>query len=168
MAGFSSARRQFFKAKSGPRPDAIRPPWARTERDFLNLCRRGAECVETCPTGILAIAEGGYPVVQFTDGECTFCGRCVEACPSGALSRGNGDAAPWALMPRIAQACVAFKKVECRICAEACDTGAIRFQLQAGGVALPLVDPVQCSGCGACVAPCPTDAITLEMNSADS
>jgi ferredoxin-type protein NapF len=138
------------------------------ERDFLDHCDRGAECVKACPTGVLAVGAGGHPVLRFSGGECTFCGLCVDACPSGALFRDKEGAAPWALVPRISEACVAYKKVECRICAEACDARAIRFQLQAGSVAQPVVEGSQCSGCGACVAPCPTDAITLEMDSADS
>lgn len=168
MAGFSLARRRFFAVQAGPQPNVLRPPWAKVEREFLNICDRGGDCVRACPTGVLAFGGGGHPIVQFTDGECTFCGLCVDACPTGALARDTQSVAPWTLVPRISPACVAFKKVECRICAEACDAKAIRFQLQAGSVAVPVVDGTQCSGCGACVAPCPTDAITLEMKNADS
>jgi ferredoxin-type protein NapF len=61
----------------------------------------------------------------------------------------------------IAAACLAFNRVECRICGESCAPGAIRFRTGAGGVSTPQVDRVACTGCGDCVPACPVAAITL-------
>ena len=36
---------------------------------------------------------------------------------------------------------------------------AIRFRLQLGGVAKPILDLESCNGCGACLSVCPTKAI---------
>jgi ferredoxin-type protein NapF len=61
----------------------------------------------------------------------------------------------------IAQACLARRGVECRICGEACDSGAIRFRPQLGSVAQPVLDPDACTACGDCVPVCPVAAVTL-------
>lgn len=61
----------------------------------------------------------------------------------------------------IADTCLARRGVECRICGEACDTGAIRFRPQPGGVAQPQLAPGACTACGDCVPVCPVAAITV-------
>ena len=63
--------------------------------------------------------------------------------------------------PRFADNCLARRKVECRVCGEACDAGAIRFRPALGGVSQPELRPDACTGCGDCVAPCPVAAITM-------
>lgn len=57
--------------------------------------------------------------------------------------------------------CLARQRVECRSCGDACDTRAIRFQLQLGGPALPQVDAQACNGCGDCLRVCPVSALAL-------
>lgn len=61
----------------------------------------------------------------------------------------------------IAEACLARRGVECRICGEACDSGAIRFRPRLGSVAQPVLNLEACTGCADCVAPCPVAAITV-------
>ena len=61
----------------------------------------------------------------------------------------------------ITENCLAYGNTVCRSCAEACEPGAIRFRPRLGGAALPEVDAAVCTGCGACVAPCPAKAIGL-------
>ncbi len=70
-------------------------------------------------------------------------------------------AAPRGPLARVGPACLAARRVECRVCGEACEASAIRFAPRAGGVALPIVDTGRCTGCGDCVARCPTQAIVL-------
>jgi NAD-dependent dihydropyrimidine dehydrogenase PreA subunit len=41
-------------------------------------------CIETCPTGVLAL-ENDVCTVANPD-ECTDCGQCVEACPLEIIS----------------------------------------------------------------------------------
>lgn len=66
---------------------------------------------------------------------------------------------PWTIRASIGEHCLALQRVECRICGDQCTVGAIKFQPRVGGVAQPVVDNARCTGCGACVAPCPTRAI---------
>ena len=155
------SRRGFLRGGSRTVTPAARPPWALTEAAFLTACTRCDACIGACPTQILVRADGGYPAVDFRRGECTFCADCVTRCEPRALLRDDAVAPPWALRAAIGSACLASQGVECRVCGEACPTRAIRFRLQRGGVAQPVLDTGACTGCGACVAPCPSQAIAI-------
>jgi ferredoxin-type protein NapF len=85
----------------------------------------------------------------------------VTACQPRALLRRSEDAAPWPYKAQVSDACLPKKGVECRVCGDFCDVRAIRFQPRIGGNPLPDIDPDTCTGCGACVAPCPATAITI-------
>ena len=154
-------RRGFFRGR--PRPKAEnRPPWALPENTFIDRCTRCNDCLKACPTQILIAGDGGYPTLDFRRGECTFCGDCVAACQPAALQR-DGEAPPWHLKARIGDACLPKKGVECRVCGDFCDARAIRFRPRLGGSPLPELDPESCTGCGACIAPCPAVAITAAI-----
>src|SRR5690606_26841944 len=129
---------------------------------FLDHCTRCADCISVCPTHIIVSGDGGYPTLDFTLGECTFCQQCVQSCPSGALTPNFTPAQQ--LLASIGPGCLTQTGVECRICGEACPTQAIRFRPRSGGVAQPSFNAGQCTGCGACVAPCPTLAISMEAH----
>jgi ferredoxin-type protein NapF len=126
---------------------------------FTEGCTRCAACIDACPESILIAASGGYPEVTFIRGECTFCGDCVTACPAPVFE--NTQSTPWQLKVMLDEQCLAHKQVVCRSCGENCEAEAIRFELGARGVGIPQVDPDCCTGCGACLSVCPTQAITL-------
>lgn len=152
-------RRNFLRGL--PRhPPPLRPPWARVEAEFGARCSRCTDCLRACPQHILTTGPGGYPTVDFGRGECTFCGACADACQPRALER-NGDHPPWALLAAIGPACLPRQGIECRICGDFCTPRAIRFPPRVGGAAVPEVAADACTGCGACVAPCPVAAVTI-------
>lgn len=154
----SLTRRGLFRRLAGSRtPDAVRPPYAGAEADFLADCERCGDCVPACPTGII-VMSGGYPEVNFSHGGCDFCGACADACKPGALARGRSG---WTHTVALGDGCLADAGVVCRVCGEQCEAGAIRFRLAVGGRSTPRLDTTACTGCGACIAPCPTDALRV-------
>ena len=152
-------RRGFLRGRSSA-PSPLRPPWAGNEATFAQRCTRCADCLPACPQHILVAAPGAYPTVDFSKGECTFCGACVTACKPGALRREEGEP-PWQVKAVLGDRCLPRQGVVCRLCGDLCEVRAIRFPPRLGGVLLPVVDSDLCTGCGACVAPCPVGAVSV-------
>ena len=151
------SRRRFLGARA-PGPAPFRPPWSLSEPLFLDRCTRCDDCVKACPTGLLLRAQGGFPEADFSAAACTLCGDCARACATGAIGRDTSLQA-WSFGIAISEGCLAAQGVDCRVCGELCDTAAIRFRPRIGGAPLPEVDNTLCTGCGACIAPCPVTAI---------
>ncbi|MBB3264597.1 ferredoxin-type protein NapF [Azospirillum sp. OGB3] len=151
-------RRGFLRGRRRAEPAPLRPPWSRMDR-FTDLCTRCGACADSCPEGIVRRGDGGFPEIDFRQGECSFCGACADSCPEPVFDR--TAARPWTLAARIGPSCLAINRVVCRSCRDACPESAIRFALAPGGVAVPTVEDGACTGCGACLAACPADAVTL-------
>jgi len=154
------ARRQLLRGRIGSDRVALRPPWAVAERDFIQRCSRCDRCIAACPLQRLQRGDGGYPEINFATGGCDFCGDCVAACATAALEP-QPEQPVWRLQALIGDRCLAHQGVVCRSCGEVCDQRAIRFQLRVGGAAMAQLDSARCDGCGSCIAPCPTAAITM-------
>lgn len=58
--------------------------------------------------------------------------------------------------------CLSMNATICRSCGESCDDKAITFNLKLGGIAEPMLDIEQCTGCGACFSVCPVRVIQLK------
>jgi ferredoxin-type protein NapF len=156
------SRRSFLRGRLKPQENTpLRPPWALDEERFSEVCTRCMDCAPACPEKIVVTGDGGYPTLDFSRGECTFCGDCLRACKPRALQRDSEDAEPWSYRASIGSECLAYRAVVCRTCGEWCEWRAIRFELKAGGVAHPHLDTGLCNGCGACVKPCPVRAIRI-------
>ena len=154
------SRRNFLRGNFKSAPPPLRPPWALAETLFLRACTRCAKCVDACPEKILVV-RSGFPEVDFGLGGCTFCGKCAAACADGALQDSELQLWPWPVKAQVANTCLPMRDVECRICEERCEAKAIRFSPRLGGPSTPEVDSNACTGCGACVAPCPAKAISI-------
>jgi ferredoxin-type protein NapF len=165
MAAGATDRRGFLFGRFGVEAPADRPPWAAPRASFINLCNRCGDCIRVCPSEILVPGDGGFPTVDFALGACTFCGDCVRVCDPGALGPMADDAGvaltPWSRIAVIDDSCLAARGVVCRVCEEQCESRAIRIRLVVGGGAVPTVEPALCTGCGACVAPCPAYAVAI-------
>ena len=155
------SRMQLLRGGFDEGLETIRPPWAIAEKQFIQSCTRCVQCITTCPTKILERGRGGFPVVTLHKGECEVCGDCVTACETKSLLKTTESSTPWNIKVTISNKCIAFQGVVCRSCGEFCDEQAIRFRPAIGGVSKPETDYELCTGCGACVAVCPSEAITI-------
>jgi ferredoxin-type protein NapF len=158
---YAVTRFELFRGHGKRRDWPIRPPWALHGEAFSIACTGGGDCINACPENILRANSEGLPTVSFGAGQCTFCGACVEACPTGALAIAPG-AEPWNLKAEITNTCLSILGTTCHVCGERCDVQAIAFRLAVGGAALPEIDASMCTGCGACIAPCPVRAIRIQ------
>ena len=153
----SSKRRLLFlpdiDETSSPLPWLIHPD--RYEQD----CTQCGECIKNCETKIIVKNPDGYPRINFTTNECTFCYACADVCAEPIFL--PKAAKPWRRVATVTDACLAKRNVECRSCSEACEPLAIRFQLQIGKVAQPYIDTDSCTGCGGCISVCPVSAINI-------
>lgn len=144
-----------FKGRSHP----IRPPWSIPEHQFQTICNNCGDCVKVCPTQVITTGRGQFPQIDFSRGECIFCGECVNSCLTGALTNNN---IAWAIKAEIdTSACVSFHQIECRSCEDNCETRSIRFSVTKGQVSQPQINSNSCTGCGACYATCPVNAIKM-------
>ncbi|MEO5344162.1 MAG: ferredoxin-type protein NapF [Gammaproteobacteria bacterium SHHR-1] len=152
------SRRNLLRGRVRPVDAPLRPPWALSE-GFEARCSRCGDCVRACPEGILIGGDGGFPEVDFRRGACSFCAECVSACAPAALDKAQPR--PWRIKAEIGADCLSVRGISCRSCGDVCDPRAIRFQLQLGGRAQPLLERGFCTGCGACQAVCPVQAVSL-------
>jgi ferredoxin-type protein NapF len=152
-----SKRRLFSRTKIDN--SSVRLPWLTNPLAFIHDCTRCGKCQENCETNIIVIGDGGFPTVDFSIDECTFCYQCAEVCPESLFKPKSEE--PWQAQIVIEKECLAIRNIECRSCSEMCDAMVISFKPELGRVAQPKLDLDKCNGCGACVSVCPTSAIKV-------
>ncbi|RLA08318.1 MAG: ferredoxin-type protein NapG [Gammaproteobacteria bacterium] len=153
--------------------EALRPPGALEEDDFLSSCLRCGLCVRDCPFDTLDLAKAGddvsvgTPYFTARDVPCEMCDDipCVAACPSGALDKSlvDIDEARMGLAVLIDhENCLNFQGLRCDVCYRVCPaideaiTLEHRPNLRSGKHALfiPTVNADHCTGCGKCEHAC--------------
>jgi len=156
-----------------PQRHHLRPPGAKPEEIFNNLCIRCNSCVQACPTGGLVAQTTGVdavqiltPVLSGKKGGCEYdCNACGKVCPSGAITHlplheKHKTVIGFARLYK--NRCIPYMaRKSCLACYAACPVQAIRLkrghdQLPWGDpLQLPYIDPDLCIGCGLCEAACP-------------
>jgi len=164
-------RRAFLKSFTKPlkqsqeeeTPLLVRPPYGKDESTFQSECPscETKACVASCDEKIIVIQEDGTPTLDFSKNGCTFCDACADACDADVLSLENeATSEKLNVMFRISlEGCVAHHGVICNSCKEPCIDDAILFN----GMFNPVIDERRCTGCGFCIARCPTQAITFRV-----
>ncbi len=170
-----------LKGKNNP----FRPPWAIPEEYFVDYCTRCDKCIDACFDELIVKGRGGFPQMDFKRGGCDFCEDCLNVCETGAIkkipltniipdniisdnreesseSSSESYLPPWHIKANIDLTnCLSMNATICRSCGESCDDKAIKFDLKLGGIAEPILNMEQCTGCGACFSVCPVQVITL-------
>ncbi len=162
--------------------EAIRPPGALPERDFLGACIRCGLCVRDCPFDTLRLADvadrgaTGTPYFVAREVPCEMCDDipCVQACPTGALDHAltDIDDARMGLAVLIDQeTCIAFHGLRCEVCFNVCPvrgeaiTLEMRHNDRSGKHALfiPEVHSDACTGCGKCEKACVMEEAAIKI-----
>jgi ferredoxin-type protein NapF len=144
-----------------PVPPNRSPPWT-LRPELVEKCTRCGNCAAACPGHVIVMTGSGPAELDFVRGECSFCGECARSCPQSLFDL----ARPITLRARIGDGCLALLGVHCRACSERCDAQAIRFQARLRRPPQPVLDPDLCTGCGACVAPCPVGVVLVSAEEA--
>ena len=152
---------------------ALRPPGALAEDDFLAACVRCGLCVRDCPYATLKLSDLADPVATGTpyfnarSVPCEMCDDipCVKACPTGALDHQLTDIAQarMGLAVLIDQEnCLNFLGLRCDVCYRVCPVidQAITLETRHNprsdrpALLLPTVHADACTGCGKCEKSC--------------
>jgi ferredoxin-type protein NapG len=161
---------------------AIRPPGARAEQEFLGACIRCGLCVRDCPYDTLHLAAPGEPVATGTPYflarkvPCEMCEDipCVKACPTGALDPAltRINEARMGLAVVVDQeACIAFQGLRCEVCFNVCPVRGKAISLdyqhnrRSGKHAffIPVVHSNACTGCGKCERACILEEAAIKV-----
>ena len=194
------SRRQFFKSGVGNATKAgieviesrveqkargwIRPPFARSELEFLLACTRCDACIDACPHGVifpLPFSRGAEvaatPALDLLNKGCHLCEDwpCVQACGDGALlfheleGEQEIEAAgaarlfpgPLASVGIDTAACLPYNGPECGACKGSCPVpDTLRWQGEK-----PRIDSETCVGCGLCREACIVEPKAVTVSS---
>jgi len=151
------SRRQLLTGRIAKPAPEFRPPWT-VEARLAALCTRCGDCARACGEGIIDMS-GGLPRIRFGGRECTFCGDCASACTVGVFA--DVTERPWPVTVELGADCLLHAGIACRVCTDACDTAALRFDLRVRPVGAITINAEACTGCAACLPSCPTASLTL-------
>ncbi|ARN73322.1 ferredoxin-type protein NapF [Oceanicoccus sagamiensis] len=158
-------RRHFLRGKVGTHKQPTRMPWLIDIDQFSSTCTQCEQCITSCKENIIVKGDGGFPEVNFALGECTFCGDCASVCPEPLFNQSD-DKAPWDYRASINNTCLTYNNVSCQSCQDSCEPRAIVFEYTIGKPPTPSISSEACTGCGACVATCPSQAIDIQLPTA--
>ena len=169
------------QARSLP-ANAIRPPGALKEEDFLAACVRCGLCVRDCPYDTLKLSVLGDPVATGTpyfdarNIPCEMCEDipCVKACPTDALDKklDNIDDARMGLAVLLDhETCLNYQGLRCDVCYRVCPLigEAISLELQRNrrskkhALFIPVVHSEACTGCGKCEHACVLEEAAIKV-----
>ena len=152
--------------------EPLRPPGAIEETDFLDKCIRCRKCQEVCPYDSIITARGnwglamGTPIISARDIPCYLCDDfpCIDVCPSEALLPVDSKEEVRMGIAVIDESlCFAYNNIICRACYERCPI--YREAITLKDELFPVVHAEKCVGCGICVNVCPTEPVSIKVDS---
>ncbi len=161
--------------------EALRPPGALAEQEFLSACVRCGLCARDCPYDILALADlgdgpaNGTPYFTARTGPCEMCEDipCAAACPTGALGMPETiDHAEMGLAVVLGrETCLNLQGLRCDVCYRVCPAldKAITLEehhnARAGAHTIfePVVHADHCTGCGKCEHACVLEDAAIKV-----
>lgn len=138
-------------------------PWPPGLQAAASSCHQcSGPCEAACPMEIVRFHPLGHrlarePYLDFTLAGCTFCGECLKACPQRQAVAPGSDARVWGEVRLALDRCLAWNGILCMSCLGRCDRRALTLDDRRRLV----VDQERCTGCGACIAPCPVGALAV-------
>ncbi|RRJ83869.1 ferredoxin-type protein NapG [Aestuariirhabdus litorea] len=161
---------------------ALRPPGALPEADFLGACVRCGLCVRDCPWDTLKLGRlldpvaTGTPYFNARAVPCEMCDDipCVKACPSGALDPAldNIDHSRMGVAVLIDhETCLNMQGLRCDVCYRVCPliNVAITLEIQRNtrtgvhALFVPTVHSDACTGCGKCEHACVLEEAAIKV-----
>ena len=162
--------------------EALRPPGALAERQFLSACVRCGLCVRACPYKTLKLAEVGdgpaigTPYFVARDVPCEMCDDipCVKACPTGALAHSltSIDKAKMGVASLVGrESCLNMLGLRCDVCYRVCPAIDKAITLERSHNARtdkhtvfePVVHGDACTGCGKCEKSCVLEVAAIKV-----
>jgi ferredoxin-type protein NapG len=165
---------------------ALRPPGALPEPDFLGACVRCGLCVRDCPPqnlklstwgrGLGAGVAIGTPYFEARGIPCEMCEDipCVKACPTGALDHALTDITQARMGTAVLideENCLNFLGLRCDVCYRVCPVidQAITLEKVSNprsdrhAMLLPTVHTGHCTGCGKCEKSCVLEEAAIKV-----
>ncbi len=172
----------YAKQSSKLPPQAIRPPGALPEDEFLGACIRCGLCVRDCPYEILKLGQlgdevpTGTPYFTARTGPCEMCEDipCIPNCPTNALDHALKDInkARMGLAVLIDhETCIAYLGLRCEVCFNICPIRGKAITLEyhhnkrsgKHALFLPIVHSDACTGCGLCEKACILEEAAIKV-----
>lgn len=178
---FSGLVWSSYVSKAKASSFTLRPPGAKDEAEFLQLCIKCGKCVTFCPYNTLRLAKPedsiptGTPYFIPREIPCYMCEDvpCVPVCPTKALDSAlleneekvmDINNAKMGVAIVDIKNCVAYWGIQCDACYRACPLidSAIKLEYKSNErtnkhtFLLPIVDSDVCTGCGKCERACIT------------
>jgi ferredoxin-type protein NapG len=165
---------------------ALRPPGAIAEEQFLGACIRCGLCVRDCPPQNLKLSTWGdglardvaigTPYFEARDIPCEMCEAipCVKACPTGALDHALTDINQARMGVAVLideENCLNFLGLRCDVCYRVCPVidKAITLEKFSNprsdrhALLLPTVHAEHCTGCGKCEKSCVLEQAAIKV-----
>ena len=172
-----------YSQRAGALPaQALRPPGALPEEDFLAACTRCGLCVRDCPYDMLHLGKMGDDVPMGTpyfharEAGCEMCEDipCIPVCPTGALNHDLTDINDSRMGLAVVsdeETCIAFLGLRCEVCFNICPirgkaiTLEKKHNVRTGkhSLFIPTVHSEACTGCGKCEEACILDEAAIRV-----